>query len=125
VKLESLRYDIRRPLTPTGTNLLGWSSTWPAWSWYFGETFGLPSSEPLPWLGEGAQPNADMGDPGESRITLHRAWLHSDTTIDALPLDAVGHVPGGPRTGTGDPAVMAHMSPRRTGTRGTPISSGN
>ena len=33
-KLDGLsEYDARRPLTPTGTSLLGWSSTWPASSW--------------------------------------------------------------------------------------------
>jgi hypothetical protein len=26
----------------------------------------------------------------------HRAWRHSDATIDALPLDAIGHVPWWP-----------------------------
>ena len=41
----------------------------------------------------------------------HRAWLHSDTTIDALPLDAVGHVPWWPadRNEVTLHRIMAHM----------------
>jgi hypothetical protein len=102
-KLEGLsEYDVRRPLTPTGTNLLGLVKHVASVELgYFGETFGRPSGEPLPWLGEDAEPNADMwATPGESRDQItalyHRAWLHSDTTIGALPLDAVGHVPWWP-----------------------------
>ncbi len=68
---------------------------------YFGETFGRPSSEPLPWFDAGAEPNADMwATPEESReqiVSLYRrAWAHSDATIDSLSLDAVGHVPWWP-----------------------------
>jgi hypothetical protein len=53
--------------------------------------------------------------PGESRDQItalyHRAWLHSDTTIDALPLDAVGHVPWWPadRNEVTLHRIMAHM----------------
>ena len=68
---------------------------------YFGSTFGRPSSEPMPWLAEGAEPNADMwATAGESREQIvglyHRAWAHSDATIEALALDAAGHVPWWP-----------------------------
>jgi Protein of unknown function (DUF664) len=117
-KLEGLcEYDIRRPLTPTGTNLLGLVKHVASVELgYFGETFGLPSGEPLPWLAEGADPNADMwATPGESRDQItalyHRAWLHSDTTIEALPLDAVGHVPWWPadRNEVTLHRIMAHM----------------
>src|SRR5580704_14563394 len=56
-KLDGLsEYDIRRPLTATGTNLLGLvkhSATWEAR--YFGEVFGRPFPEPLPrWDDEAA-----------------------------------------------------------------------
>jgi uncharacterized damage-inducible protein DinB len=98
-KLEGLsEYDVRRPLVPTGTNLLGLvkhvASTE---SGYFGETFGRPFDEPLPWLDEGAEPNADMwATAEESREDIvglyRRVWAHSDATIDASPLDAIGHV---------------------------------
>ncbi|HEX6508060.1 MAG TPA: DinB family protein, partial [Chloroflexota bacterium] len=68
---------------------------------YFGDTFGRPSDEPLPWFEADAEPNADMwATPDESREQIialyHRAWAHSDATIDSLPLDAVGHVPWWP-----------------------------
>ncbi|GLW11246.1 hypothetical protein Misp01_63740 [Microtetraspora sp. NBRC 13810] len=98
-KLDGLsEYDIRRPLTPTGTNLLGLvkhaASVELA---YFGETFGRPSGEPEPWLAEDAEPNADMWATGdetrEEIVALYRrAWAHSDATIAALELDAVGRV---------------------------------
>ncbi|MEA2499798.1 MAG: hypothetical protein QOH26_2203, partial [Actinomycetota bacterium] len=61
-KLDGLgEYDLRRPLTPTGTNLLGLVKHLASVeAGYFGETFGRPFPEPLPWLEEGAEPNADM-----------------------------------------------------------------
>ncbi|TMK79332.1 MAG: DinB family protein, partial [Actinobacteria bacterium] len=98
-KLEGLsEYDIRRPMVPTGTNLLGLvKHVASVEAGYFGESFGRPFEEPLPWFDEGAEPNADMWATGEeSREQIvdlyHRVWAHSDATIDALPLDAVGHV---------------------------------
>jgi hypothetical protein len=61
-KLEGLsEYDIRRPMTPTGTNLLGLVKHAAGVEFgYFGEVFGRPSDEPMPWLDESAEPNADM-----------------------------------------------------------------
>ena len=102
-KLDGLsEYDIRRPLVPTGTNLLGLIKHAASWELvYLGDTFGRPSGEPLPWLQGGAEPSADMwataDEPREEIVELyHRAWVHSDTTIDALALDAIGHVPHWP-----------------------------
>ena len=102
-KLDGLaEYDARRPLTPTGTNLLGLVKHVASMEFgYFGDTFDRPSGEPLPWLDEGAEPNADMWvTPDETRDQIiglyHRAWAHSDATIDALDLDAIGHVPWWP-----------------------------
>ena len=102
-KLDGLsEYDIRRPLTPTGTNLLGLVKHVASVELgYFGETFGRPSGEPLPWLEEDAEPNADMwataDEPREEIVRLyHRSWAHADATIDALPLDALGQVPWWP-----------------------------
>ena len=99
-KLDGLsEFDIRRPMVPTGTNLLGLVKHVASVELgYFGETFGRPSGEPLPWLEPGAEPNADMwATADESREQIvglyRRACAHSDATIDALPLDAVGHVP--------------------------------
>jgi hypothetical protein len=102
-KLDGLtEYDIRRPLVPTGTNLLGLVKHVASVEYgYFGDTFGRPSDEPLPWFDEDAEPNADLwARPNESRDAIiglyHRAWAHSDATIDALPLDAIGRVPWWP-----------------------------
>ncbi|MFC0597271.1 DinB family protein [Streptomyces palmae] len=102
-KLEGLsEYDIRRPLTPTGTNLLGLvKHVVGVELGYFGDTFGRPPSEPVPWLADDAEPNADMwATADESReyiVALYRrAWAHADATIEALALDAVGTVPWWP-----------------------------
>jgi uncharacterized damage-inducible protein DinB len=102
-KLDGLsEYDVRRPLTPTGTNLLGLVKHAASVELgYFGDIFGRPSDEPLPWYAEDAEPNADMwataDETREQIIGLyHRAWAHADATIDALPLDAPGRVPHWP-----------------------------
>jgi uncharacterized damage-inducible protein DinB len=99
-KLEGLsEYDVRRPMAPTGTNLLGLvKHVASVEAGYFGETFGRPFPEPLPWLDEDAEPSADMwATADESREQIiglyRRVWAHSDATIEALPLDATGHVP--------------------------------
>lgn len=102
-KLEGLSdYDVRRPLTPTGTNLLGLVKHLASVEYdYFGRTFGRPHDEPLPWLADDAEPNADMyATIDESRddvLELYaRATAHADATIEALDLDAEGHVPWWP-----------------------------
>ncbi|MEU4149392.1 DinB family protein [Streptomyces sp. NPDC026659] len=102
-KLDGLaEYDIRRPFTPTGTNLLGLVKHAAGVELgYLGDTFGRPSGEPLPWLDDDAEPNADMwATADESRAYIvdlyRRAWAHADATIDALPLDTVGRVPWWP-----------------------------
>lgn len=99
-KLEGLsEHDARRPLTPTGTNLLGLVKHVSSVDvGYFGECFGRPFAEPLPWFDDDAEPNADFWVPADvTRAEVlglaERAWAHSDATIEALPLDAVGHVP--------------------------------
>ncbi|WP_395359423.1 DinB family protein [Streptomyces sp. YH02] len=98
-KLDGLsEYDVRRPLTRTGTNLLGLVKHLASVELaYFGPTFGRPHDESLPWHEEGSEPNSDMWAPAdESRTEIiglyHRAWAHADATIEALPLDAMGHV---------------------------------
>ena len=98
-KLEGLsEYAVRRPLVPTGTNLLGLVKHVASVEvGYFGDTFGRPFNEPLPWTDEDAEPNADMwATAEESREDIvgldRRVWAHSDATIDTLALDAIGHV---------------------------------
>lgn len=102
-KLDGLsEYDIRRPMTPTGTNLLGLIKHVAGCEvGYFGTTFGRPFDDPLPWLDDAAQTNADMwATADESRdeiVNLYcRVWAHSDATIDALALNAIGRVPHWP-----------------------------
>jgi uncharacterized damage-inducible protein DinB len=99
-KLEGLsEYDARRPMTPTGTNLLGLVKHLATMELgYFGQVFGRPADEPMPWMAEGADINADMWataeESGEQIVGLYqRACAHSDATIDALDLDSAGHVP--------------------------------
>lgn len=102
-KLDGLsEYDIRRPLTPTGTNLLGLIKHVASVELgYFGDTFGRPFDQLLPWFAADAEPNADLWatvDESRGQIVAlyHRAWAHSDATIDTLALDAIGHVPWWP-----------------------------
>jgi Protein of unknown function (DUF664) len=100
-KLDGLsEHDIRRPLVPTGTNLLGLvKHVTGVEVGYFGDTFGRPFADQLPW--DESDPMSDMyAAPHESRESItglyRRAWAHSDATIEALPLDAIGHVPWWP-----------------------------
>lgn len=102
-KLDGLsEYDIRRPMVPTGTNLLGLlKHVASVEAGYFGATFDRPFPEPLPWFEDDAEQNADMwATADESRDDIvglyRRVWAHSDATIDALELDATGHVPWWP-----------------------------
>ncbi|MGW7467588.1 DinB family protein [Streptomyces xantholiticus] len=105
-KLDGLsEYDVRRPLTPTGTNLLGLVKHVAGVELgYFGDTFGRPffAEEPPPWwYTEDAEANSDMwATADESREEIvglyHQAWEHSNSTIATLTLDAIGHVPWWP-----------------------------
>src|SRR5262249_50113334 len=119
-KLEGLDdYDIRRPLTPPGTNLLGLIKHLTITeAWYFGEVFGRPFPEHLPWRDD----NGDARSDGEKltayfeyKVQLADMWAtehesraeiidryrhmcsHSDATIDALDIDASGYVAWWPR----------------------------
>lgn len=98
-KTEGLSdYDVRRPLTPTGTNLLGLlKHVASVGAGYFGNCFGRPFPESLPWFEDGAGVNADMWVPAEESqediLELwDRAWAHADATIASLALDAEGVV---------------------------------
>jgi hypothetical protein len=119
-KLEGLtEYDVRRPLTPTGTNLLGLIKHLTITeAWYFGEVFARPFPERLPWRDVDADQRdddaklaayfdhklelADMwATEDESRVEIveryRRMCEHSDATIAALDIDAPGHVAWWPR----------------------------
>jgi hypothetical protein len=115
-KLDGLsEYDIRRPLTSTGTNLLGLvkhlSNTEAR---YFGEIFARPFAERLPWWDDDADFEADKwAAASESRAEIVdrylRAWVHADATINALDLDAPGHVPWWPRPNVTLFNVLVHV----------------
>ncbi|GAA2112146.1 DinB family protein [Streptomyces synnematoformans] len=119
-KLDGLsEYEVRRPLTPTATNLLGLvKHLIGCEARYFGDTFGRPFGEPLPWLeGDAAEePNADMwATAEESRGDLVRLYervcAHSDATIAALALEDRGRVPHWPddRAEVSLHRVLVHM----------------
>lgn len=102
-KLDGVsEYDVRRPHTPTGTNLLGLVKHLAVVELeYFGDTFGRPHGERFSWEGREQEPNEDMfAGPDETRddiIALYgRARTHADATIDALSLDDTGTVPWWP-----------------------------
>jgi len=102
-------YDARRPMTPTGTNLLGLVKHLSiVEAWYFGRTFDRPFPEELTWWDDDAEPNVECWvTEHESRAEIvdryERATAHADATIDALPLDARGVVPW-----WSSPAVTLH-----------------
>ena len=98
-KLDGLpEYEVRRPMTPTGTNLLGLVKHLAYVEMgYFGPTFGRPVAEVEPWLADDAEPNGDMwATAEESREEIlalyRRAWAVTDATIGELPLEAEGSV---------------------------------
>jgi hypothetical protein len=115
-KLDGLsEYDIRRPLTSTGTNLLGLvkhlSHTEAR---YFGDVFGRPFPERLPWWDDDAEFDADQWvAPDETRTEIvdryRAACAHADATIDALELDTLGHVPWWPRPNVKLFNVVVHV----------------
>jgi uncharacterized damage-inducible protein DinB len=98
-KLDGLdEYAVRRPMTPTGTNLLGLlKHVAYVQLGYFGDVFGRPGGRPYPW-DDGGEEDADMwataDQTREEVVELYRfAAAHADATIEALSLDAVGEVP--------------------------------
>jgi hypothetical protein len=98
-KLDGLsEYDVRRPLTVTGTNLLGLVKHLATWeARYLGEVFGRPFPEPLPRWDVEAERLADMwATEDESRDHVvdryRRVWAHGDATVEALDLGATGRV---------------------------------
>ncbi len=99
-KLDGLgEREIRWPMTPTGTNLLGIvKHTASIQLGYLGEVFGRPAERSLPWFDEGAELNADMwATAEESRAEIidlhHYSAAHADATVAVLDLDATGVVP--------------------------------
>jgi len=92
-------YDIRRPVTPTGTNLLGLVKHLAGNELgYLGNSVGRPAPVTLSWFEDGSVwDGADMwATADQSRAELldlyHLAWRHSDESIEQLGLDAPASV---------------------------------
>lgn len=116
-KLDGLsEYDIRRPLTATGTNLLGLIKHLSVTeARYFSEVFNRSSPWPLPrWDDDAAWSSDDLwAAEHETRADIigryQRACAYADATIDALPIDAPGYVPWWPRPDVRLFNVMVHL----------------
>jgi hypothetical protein len=92
-------YDARRPLVPSGTNLLGLVKHLTGIELgYLGACVGRPSPVSLPWEDDGSiWESGDMwATADQSRAYLidlyHRAWQHSDESFESVPLDAPASV---------------------------------
>lgn len=108
-KLADLdEYSARRPMTPTGTNLLGLVKHLTAGELtYFARTFDRPTPDLSyldtfdPWENEDMWARAD--EPRDEIVDRYRrVGAHTDGVIVDLPLDTVGRVPHWPaeRAGT-------------------------
>jgi hypothetical protein len=101
-KLDGVsEYDARRPLTRTGTNLLGLVKHLAhVEHGYWGPTFGRPVAAPLPAWRDDAPPNDDMyahaDETREEVVALYRAAWDLGAGTVALGLDAPGRVPWWP-----------------------------
>ncbi len=98
-KLDGLtEYDQRRPMTPTGTNLVGLVKHLAGEEYgYLGECFGRPPVERPTWFREDPYSEIDMwATPDESTeyiVSVYRkACEHADATIRDLELSSPGRV---------------------------------
>ncbi len=116
-KVEGLtEYDVRRPLTRTGTNLLGLVKHLTlSEARYLGDIFGRPYPEQIPSFDDPGYANRDSlwVTERESRSDIldgyRRACAHADATIEALPIDARGFVPWWPQPDVMLFNVMVHV----------------
>lgn len=102
-KLEGLgEYDLRRPMTPTGTNLLGVVKHLASvQAEYFGDVFGRPWPDPMPWFSDDAEINDDLFATAEESSEwvldfYRRSWLHANETFAVTALGDTGTVPWWP-----------------------------
>lgn len=99
-KLDSLsEYDARRPMTPTGTNLLGLVKHMTGVEQeYLRECMGLERLVDTSWVSNDAPDNSDMwatlDEPLVGMVQLYRdVWAADDAAVRELGLDAIGRVP--------------------------------
>lgn len=111
-------YDVRRPMTPTGTSLLGLVKHVASVMFgYFGECLGRPSGVELPWeTPEGYEASADMwAGADESREWLldlyAQAWALVEDSVKTMGLEAPATVPWWPesRRSTTLGYVLVHL----------------
>ncbi len=97
-KLDGLsEYDQRRPLTPTGTNLLGLVKHLAGLEYgYFGDALGRHAYERPTWFRDDPYTETVWVTPDESSDYItgvyRKACAHADVTIADLDLDSPGHV---------------------------------
>ena len=104
-RLEGLsEYDLRRPMTPTGTNLLGLVKHLAGLEYgYLGESLGRPAPETMSWIEDGSiWDGADMwamaGESSDYIIGLYRrACAHADLALGELDLESPASVAHWPR----------------------------
>lgn len=115
-KLEGLdEWQLRWPMTATGSNLLGIVKHLAAMEYgYLGTVFGR-QGEHLAWIGPDAEPNADMwatqDETVEDVVGLYRrAVAHADETIAERDLDAAGHVPWWPEPEVTLHRILVHLA---------------
>lgn len=96
-------YELRHPMTSTGTNLLGVVKHLVGIeAGYLGVCLGHPFAQPLPWIDdESGGPNRDMWATAEESSTYivdlyQQACLHSDTVLAEVGLEAAASVPWWP-----------------------------
>jgi uncharacterized damage-inducible protein DinB len=111
-------YDVRRPMTPSGTSLLGLvKHVATVEIGYFGDCVGRAFPEPIPWENEEAfEAGEDMyalaDESREMLLDLYRkSWAFGDKNIRELGLDARADVQWWPedRTPTTLGYLLVHM----------------
>jgi hypothetical protein len=92
-------YDLRRPMTPTGTNLLGLIKHLAGSEYgYLGSCVGRPPARVLPWIEDdsiwqGQDMWATPDESSEYLISIYRdACDHASASVDALELDSPAEV---------------------------------
>lgn len=118
-KLEGLsEYELRRPMTPTATNLLGVTMHLASLqAEYFGQTFGrpFPREDEMYFLSdEDADPQDDLWVRPEATsgwvVGLYQAtWEHAQETVAALELDTQGQIPTRPYAEVTLGEMLVHM----------------
>jgi hypothetical protein len=126
-KLDGLsEYDVRRPLTPTGTNLLGLIKHLTVTeAWYFGEVFGRPFPERLPWSDDAADArteDAKLAAWFEHMLALDDMWATERTSREPRSSTATGACVG-TRTRRSRHSTSTHLVMLRGGHARTSSSS--